>query len=53
MFIMVYLALRKHRDLNSTLLTIFYRDGVFYFVILSGTSASRSTTLSRANPRIP
>lgn len=35
MFIMVYLAFRKHRDLNSTLLTIFYRDGIFYFICLS------------------
>ncbi|KAJ3535082.1 hypothetical protein NMY22_g6649 [Coprinellus aureogranulatus] len=35
MFIMMYLAFRKHRDLNSALLTIFYRDGIFYFICLS------------------
>jgi hypothetical protein len=41
MFIMMYLAFRKHRDLNSALLTVFYRDGIFYFVVLSGMHASR------------
>jgi hypothetical protein len=40
MFIMMYLAFRKHRDLNSPLLTMFYRDGIFYFVCLSGMLAS-------------
>lgn len=35
MFIMMFIAVRKHRDLNSSLLRVFYRDGIFYFVVLS------------------
>jgi hypothetical protein len=37
MAIMAYIAYNKHRNFNSTLLSIFYRDGVYYFVCLSGT----------------
>ncbi|KAF6751031.1 hypothetical protein DFP72DRAFT_909101 [Ephemerocybe angulata] len=36
MIIMIFLALRKHRGLDSKLLQIFYRDGIFYFISLSG-----------------
>ena len=36
MFIMIYIAFRKHRNFNSALLTVFYRDGIFYFICLSG-----------------
>ncbi|KAF6761955.1 hypothetical protein DFP72DRAFT_1061244 [Ephemerocybe angulata] len=35
MCIMGWLAYSKHRTFNSTLLKIFYRDGIFYFVCLS------------------
>lgn len=35
MTIMMFLVVRKHRDLNSTLLTTFYRDGIFYFVVFT------------------
>ncbi|KAF5310337.1 hypothetical protein D9611_012060 [Ephemerocybe angulata] len=35
MFIMMYIAFRKHRNINNALITIFYRDGIFYFICLS------------------
>ncbi|KAJ3545573.1 hypothetical protein NMY22_g2379 [Coprinellus aureogranulatus] len=35
MSIMIFLAFRRHRNLETTLLSVFYRDGVFYFVFLS------------------
>lgn len=35
MVIMAYLAFVKHRGMKSRLLTVFYRDGVFYFVCLA------------------
>jgi hypothetical protein len=38
MFIMMYIAFRKHKNFNSTLLSVFYRDGIFYFICLSGAS---------------
>lgn len=34
MAIMIYMALCRHRGLNSALLKVFYRDGVFYFFLL-------------------
>lgn len=37
MVIMVYIAYNKHKGLTSTLLRVFYRDGVFYFACLSRT----------------
>lgn len=37
MLIMVYIAYSKHKGVNSTLLRVFYRDGVYYFACLSGT----------------
>ncbi|TEB38094.1 hypothetical protein FA13DRAFT_723060 [Coprinellus micaceus] len=48
MFIMMYLAFRKHRDLNSPLLTMFYRDGIFYFVCLSVLAIGNITVNLRA-----
>ncbi|KAF6751017.1 hypothetical protein DFP72DRAFT_851263 [Ephemerocybe angulata] len=36
MVIMVYIAHRKYRRLNSNLLKLFYRDGILYFLCLSG-----------------
>ncbi|KAF5318385.1 hypothetical protein D9611_013920 [Ephemerocybe angulata] len=35
MLIMVVIAYRVHRGLNSKLLTAFYRDGIFYFICLA------------------
>ncbi|KAJ3544911.1 hypothetical protein NMY22_g2627 [Coprinellus aureogranulatus] len=35
MFMMIFIAFKKHRHSNSPLLTIFYRDGIFYFICLS------------------
>ncbi|KAF6752126.1 hypothetical protein DFP72DRAFT_464779 [Ephemerocybe angulata] len=35
MCIMAWLAYSKHRTFNSTLVKIFYRDGIFYFICLS------------------
>ncbi|KAF6761761.1 hypothetical protein DFP72DRAFT_630039 [Ephemerocybe angulata] len=35
MVIMVVIAYRVHRGLNSKLLTAFYRDGIFYFICLA------------------
>ncbi|KAF6744668.1 hypothetical protein DFP72DRAFT_1176643 [Ephemerocybe angulata] len=36
MVIMGYLAHQKHRGLKSELLNVFYRDGISYFICLSG-----------------
>jgi hypothetical protein len=45
MLMMMYIAFLKHRDLNNALMTIFYRDGIFYFICISGTySGSLSGT---------
>ena len=33
---MMYLAFMKHKNFNNGLLRIFYRDGVYYFMLLSG-----------------
>ncbi|TEB31134.1 hypothetical protein FA13DRAFT_1791839 [Coprinellus micaceus] len=35
MGIMMVLAFLKHRNLKSNLLRVFYRDGIYYFVLLS------------------
>lgn len=35
MLIMAYLAHRRHRGLKSEILSVFYRDGVTYFICLS------------------
>ncbi|KAF5319822.1 hypothetical protein D9611_012856 [Ephemerocybe angulata] len=35
MCIMAWIAYSKHRTFNSTLVKIFYRDGIFYFICLS------------------
>ncbi|KAF6745477.1 hypothetical protein DFP72DRAFT_925829 [Ephemerocybe angulata] len=35
MLSMVYIAVRKHRNLNSGLIIVFYQDGIFYFICLS------------------
>ncbi|RXW20548.1 hypothetical protein EST38_g5310 [Candolleomyces aberdarensis] len=35
---MMYLGLKKHRRIRSPLITIFYRDGVVFFLALAGTS---------------
>lgn len=40
MLIMMFVAYRKHRGLNSTLLQVFYRDGVFYFICLSALASA-------------
>ncbi|KAF6751509.1 hypothetical protein DFP72DRAFT_475194 [Ephemerocybe angulata] len=40
MFIMMYIAFRKHRNFNSALLTVFYRDGIFYFICLSALASA-------------
>lgn len=45
MAMMVYLAFMKHKHLDSNLLRVFYQDGVFYFILLSGGRFS-GTTLS-------
>ncbi|KAF5325647.1 hypothetical protein D9611_000315 [Ephemerocybe angulata] len=47
--IMMFVAYRKHRGLNSTLLQVFYRDGVFYFICLSAL-ASANIAMSFAAP---
>lgn len=39
MLVMVYLARSKHKGINSTLFAVFYRDGLYYFACLSGTSS--------------
>lgn len=45
MLMMVYIAFLKHRDMNNALMMIFYRDGIFYFICISGTySGSVSRT---------
>lgn len=49
MLIMVWIAFQKHRNLNSALLKIFYRDGVFYFICLSAL-ASANIVVSYAAP---
>ncbi|KAJ2930412.1 hypothetical protein H1R20_g6695, partial [Candolleomyces eurysporus] len=49
MFIMIYIAFRKHRNFNSALLTIFYRDGIFYFICLS-VLASANIVVNLAAP---
>lgn len=40
MLIMVWIAFQKQRNFNSALLTIFYRDGVFYFICLSALASA-------------
>ncbi|KAF5318408.1 hypothetical protein D9611_013919 [Ephemerocybe angulata] len=35
MVIMVFIAYREHRGLNSRLLTVFYQDGIYYFIVLA------------------
>ncbi|KAJ3535156.1 hypothetical protein NMY22_g6617 [Coprinellus aureogranulatus] len=35
MCIMMYIAFKKHRHFSSPLLSVFYSDGVFYFISLS------------------
>ncbi|RXW23630.1 hypothetical protein EST38_g2234 [Candolleomyces aberdarensis] len=49
MFIMMYIAFRKHRNFNSTLLSVFYRDGIFYFICLSAL-ASANIVVNLAAP---
>jgi hypothetical protein len=36
MGMMIYFVFTKHRNFNSALLTIFYRDGIFYFLAITG-----------------
>jgi hypothetical protein len=36
MIIMLYFAFEKHRGLDSRLLKVFVRDGISYFVLISG-----------------
>ncbi|KAJ2912545.1 hypothetical protein MD484_g7865, partial [Candolleomyces efflorescens] len=38
LLVMVYLGLKKHRQMRSPLITIFYRDGIVFFMALAGTS---------------
>ena len=40
MLSMVYLMLRRYRHLKSSLVHVFYHDGLVYFVCLSGRSRS-------------
>ncbi|KAF6760991.1 hypothetical protein DFP72DRAFT_1166027 [Ephemerocybe angulata] len=42
MFIMMWIAVRKHRAFNNRnpLLTVFYQDGVFYFITLSALASA-------------
>ncbi|KAF6761342.1 hypothetical protein DFP72DRAFT_1090434 [Ephemerocybe angulata] len=35
MAIMVYIARRRYRDFESSLISLFYRDGILYFICLS------------------
>ncbi|TEB32197.1 hypothetical protein FA13DRAFT_288946 [Coprinellus micaceus] len=35
MGMMIYFVFTKHRNFNSALLTIFYRDGIFYFLAIT------------------
>ncbi|KAF5334409.1 hypothetical protein D9611_013549 [Ephemerocybe angulata] len=50
MAIMIYSAFRKHRGARSGLLTLFYRDGVVYFICLS-LLASANIFVSFTAPR--
>jgi hypothetical protein len=36
MSIMMIIAYKEYRNYTNSLLTVFYRDGIFYFVCLSG-----------------
>jgi hypothetical protein len=36
MFYMFYFTFRKYRTFNNSLIIMFHRDGIFYFVSLSG-----------------
>lgn len=47
MLIMMFIAYRKHRNFNSALLTVFYRDGIFYFICLSGELTLSAQTVDR------
>ncbi|KAJ3549687.1 hypothetical protein NMY22_g780 [Coprinellus aureogranulatus] len=48
MAIMIYYAIRRHRGTGTSLLTVFYRDGVFYFAVLSVLATLNIITLIRA-----
>ena len=42
MGMMIYFVFTKHRNFNSALLTIFYRDGIFYFLAITGMAGPSS-----------
>ncbi|KAJ3502400.1 hypothetical protein NMY22_g18598 [Coprinellus aureogranulatus] len=48
MCIMMYIAFKKHRHFSSPLLSVFYSDGVFYFISLSGQTPDRARETSLA-----
>ncbi|KAJ2920507.1 hypothetical protein H1R20_g16587, partial [Candolleomyces eurysporus] len=47
---MMYLGLKKHRRIRSPLITIFYRDGIVFFLALAGTSIVNIVLLLSLSP---
>lgn len=44
MFIMIYTAIRDHREVNSGLMRVFCRDGVFFYICLSTLASANIIT---------
>ncbi|RXW12512.1 hypothetical protein EST38_g13341 [Candolleomyces aberdarensis] len=45
-----YILLKKHWETRSPMMTLFYRDGVFYFIALAITSSANIAIISLAPP---
>jgi hypothetical protein len=48
----VYLGLKKHRQIRSPLITIFYRDGIVFFLALAGERDLFQVLIMRKSHRI-